>query len=279
MFLFFGRYAQSIIQIIVWVFLFFYPFLFHYLPINDVHAIWRVSIFLLVLMAFFYANTLFFIPRLLSRKLFFAYFLSVLIFIIFICFCTAYAQIFLNPHYSKNPDLFKTAVYTGIISSLLVWFISSGIKITSEWLKNQHAVRAKENERLNAELNLLKLQVNPHFLFNALNNIYALQNKKSSETGNAILMLSELIRYMMYDTLSEFVPLKNEIKYLHNYIELQKLGISNRVKINFTVEGDVENKQIEPMLLIPIVENVFKHGISYTVSYPDFIKIHSCCET
>jgi two-component system, LytTR family, sensor kinase len=214
-------------------------------------------------MAFYYANTLFFIPRFLSRKLFFSYFLSVISFSIFICFCTAYTQVVLNPNYSKKPDLFKTGIYTGIISSVLVWFISSGIKITSEWLKNQQAVKAKENERLSAELSLLKLQVNPHFLFNSLNNIYALQTKKSTETGSAILMLSELIRYMLYDTLSEFVPLKNEIKYLHNYVEMQKLGISDPVKINFTVEGDVEHKQIEPMLLIPLVENVFKHGISY----------------
>jgi LytS/YehU family sensor histidine kinase len=105
--------------------------------------------------------------------------------------------------------------------------------------------------------------VNPHFLFNALNNIYSLENKKSPDTGPAILKLSELIRYMLYETQPEFVMLDKELNYLENYVELQKLGLSSKIQIVFEITGISGDKKIQPMLLLPLVENIFKHGISY----------------
>jgi len=229
--------------------------------------------FLFLLAAFFYSNTLIFIPKLLGRKKIFLYLIFILISIIIISFSAGYLQVIFNPGYEKNPGLFSRAFNTGIITAALTWFISSGIKVTSEWFKNQQLMKSIENEKLNAELNFLKSQVNPHFLFNALNNIYSLENKKSPDTGSAILKLSELVRYMLYETSHEFVSLEREIDYLINYIELQKLGISKELKVNFTAEGDLQNKKIEPMLLIPLVENVFKHGISYKNPSPLFISL------
>jgi LytS/YehU family sensor histidine kinase len=120
-----------------------------------------------------------------------------------------------------------------------------------------------ENEKLHSELAFLKSQVNPHFLFNILNNICSLARKKSDDTENAIIQLSRIMRYMLYDSKDEKVSLEKEAEYLQNYIDLQRLRISDSVIINFKIEGNINGKMVEPMLLIPFVENAFKHGVSY----------------
>ena len=120
-----------------------------------------------------------------------------------------------------------------------------------------------EAEKLFSELAFLKSQVNPHFLFNILNNICSLARKKSEETENAIIKLAQIMRYMLQDSKDEKVSLEKELEYLRNYIELQRLRISDQVKIHYTVEGQPEAILIEPLLLIPFVENAFKHGVSY----------------
>jgi LytS/YehU family sensor histidine kinase len=214
-------------------------------------------------MILFYGNTVVLIPKLLSKKRVFYYLVSIAILITLISFVSGYLQVFLNPEYSKKPELYSIAFNTAIIVSILTWFISSAFKVTTEWLRNQQQMRIIENEKLITELNFLKSQVNPHFLFNALNNIYALEVRKSSYTGEAILKLSELIRYMLYETSPEQVPLESEVAYLKNYIDLQKLSMTEQIQVVFETKGDFNGRKIEPMLLIALVENVFKHGISY----------------
>jgi LytS/YehU family sensor histidine kinase len=120
-----------------------------------------------------------------------------------------------------------------------------------------------ETEKLTAELAFLKSQINPHFLFNTLNNICSLARKKSDVTENAIIRLSQIMRYMLDDSHDTRVSLSKEVEYLHNYIELQRLRLTDKVKIQITVEGNPEFVLIEPLLLIPFVENAFKHGVSY----------------
>ena len=114
-----------------------------------------------------------------------------------------------------------------------------------------------------AELALLKSQVSPHFLFNTLNNVYSLAHLKSDDAPVAILKLSLLLRYMLYESDTPRVPLTREIEYLENYVDLQRLRLDEQLKVNFQVEGDCTGLLLEPMLLIPFVENAFKHGISY----------------
>lgn len=133
----------------------------------------------------------------------------------------------------------------------------------------------KEKEKVNAELNMLKHQVNPHFLFNTLNNLFSMSSTFGDEaTANGIGHLSHLMRYMLYDTNSEFVRLENEIEMLENFIDLQKLRIESDSHecITFNVTGDILNKHLPPMLLIPFLENAFKHG--YSVNYNFFVKIN-----
>jgi LytS/YehU family sensor histidine kinase len=117
---------------------------------------------------------------------------------------------------------------------------------------------------LNAEVNFLKSQINPHFLFNTLNSIYAQAHSRSANTEFSILKLSELLRYVLYDSGENKVELVKDIQYINNYIDLQKIRLSSRVTINYNVKGGLAGYSIAPLLLITFIENAFKHGISYT---------------
>ncbi|MEZ4930618.1 MAG: histidine kinase [Saprospiraceae bacterium] len=114
--------------------------------------------------------------------------------------------------------------------------------------------------QLEAELRFLKAQVNPHFLFNALNNIYSLSFTESKKAPEMILKLSDMMSYMLYDCKSEQVKLSAEINYLKNYIDLQQLKKEGELNIDFNIKGNVSNAFISPMLFIPFFENAFKHG-------------------
>ena len=118
---------------------------------------------------------------------------------------------------------------------------------------------------MNAELNFLKLQINPHFLFNTLNSIYSQAHLKSEQTEYSILKFSQIMRYVLYDSTTEKIPLTRDLEYVRNYIDLQKLRISKNVTIQYEVIGVTNDLLIAPLLLITFIENAFKHGISYTM--------------
>lgn len=148
--------------------------------------------------------------------------------------------------------------------ALLMLFMSGFIKIALEWFKSEKQREELKVEKLNAELKFLKSQINPHFLFNCLNTIYSLAHKQSAQTEHAILKLSTIMRYMIYESNEARVLLSQELKYLHDYIEIQRLRLPKDIEITYQLNGEADGLQIEPMLLVPFVENAFKHGISYT---------------
>lgn len=150
------------------------------------------------------------------------------------------------------------------ISICLVLILIGGfIRLSYSFLRNQNEKKALENAHLNAEVNFLKSQINPHFLFNTLNSIYSQAHQKSEHTEYSILKLSELLRYMLYESGESKVPLERDILYLNNYIDLQRMRMSKKVMIHYNVEGQLEGNTIAPLLLITFIENAFKHGISY----------------
>jgi Histidine kinase len=126
---------------------------------------------------------------------------------------------------------------------------------------NERLISARQ-EKIEAELLYLKAQINPHFLFNTLNTIYALSLAKSERTPDAVVQLSGMMRHVLVDSQKEKVSLDKELDYVRNYVELQKLRIDSGVKLNFTISGDTESKQIAPLLLIPFIENAFKYGVN-----------------
>lgn len=158
-------------------------------------------------------------------------------------------------------------------SSFLILLLVAGfIRLCYSFIRNQNEKKALENANLNAEVNLLKSQINPHFLFNTLNSIYSQAHARSDKTEFSILKLSELLRYVIYESATDRVPLENDVQYIHNFIELQRLRLPDRIQPDYRVTGNLEEKVIAPMLLICFIENAFKHGISYTT--PSTIKIH-----
>ena len=132
------------------------------------------------------------------------------------------------------------------------------------WFQQEKIRKELENQKLQAELSFLKLQVNPHFLFNALNNIYSLAvMEKSKKTGDSIMKLSELMRYVLYEKedAENKVSLNKEIRHINSYIDLEKLRHPGDIYINFSIEGETNDKRIVPLLLFPLIENACKHGI------------------
>jgi two-component system LytT family sensor kinase len=129
------------------------------------------------------------------------------------------------------------------------------------------------NQKAQAELAFLKSQTNPHFLFNTINDIYALTYQKSDEAPEALLKLSDMLRYSLYDGAADHVPLKKELDYLQDYLDLHRYGAKQRSYIQFKIEGDPGNLQIAPLLLVPFLENIIKHGVTDDPSQPAAINV------
>lgn len=170
--------------------------------------------------------------------------------------------------------LFIITLRKALFSSFLILLASGFIKMALEWFKTQRRQEEMEKEKLNAELDFLKQQVNPHFLFNSLNSIYALTQRKSEAASDAVMQLSQMMRYMIYESNTSTVALEKELDYLENYMNLKKLRLSKQVTVHYTLQGSISGLHIEPMLLIPFVENAFKHGVSYTENCDIQIKIN-----
>ncbi|PCH69159.1 MAG: hypothetical protein COC06_08100 [Bacteroidales bacterium] len=141
--------------------------------------------------------------------------------------------------------------------------ISTLLKLSKSWffvMETQKELEVVKREQVEMELSALKSNINPHFLFNNLNSLYALSRKNAKETPEYILKLSELMRYMIYETQDKLVFLEKEINYIKNYLDLQKLRCHSDTHIHYSIEGEIESQRIVPFLLIPFIENSFKHG-------------------
>ncbi len=151
---------------------------------------------------------------------------------------------------------------------IAVWCFASTIVLFKHWLKKQQEWLQAEKEKVTAELQLLKAQVHPHFLFNTLNNIYSFSLESSPKTPDLILKLSSLLSYMLYDCKAEHVLLEKEIEVMKDYVDLERERYGNKIEISWRVEGDIEDKYIAPLLLLPFLENAFKHGTSEQLEKP-----------
>jgi sensor histidine kinase YesM len=157
-------------------------------------------------------------------------------------------------------------LFAGLMSGLrganTVAGFAVAIKLTKYWYQKNQLAQQLEREKLSAELQLLKAQVHPHFLFNTLNNLYSLTLLKSDHAPEVVLQLSALLRYMLYECNAPLVPLHREIRMMQDYVELEKLRYGDRLDLALNVQGDPDGKAIAPLLLLPFLENAFKHGAS-----------------
>lgn len=232
--------------------------------------IWRIICIDAYLLLFYYSNTQILIPRLLTKRKWFLYILIIIALLFLFLFLH---RVFDDIIRSEMPEKIRermqrrrhsyfypftptTAVF------FLVFTVSTCTRVIQEWLGIENKKKEIENEKLATELSFLKSQINPHFLFNTLNNIYSLALVKSDATADAVLKLSSIMRYVLSETKHDTVPLDKEIQFVKHFIELQKVRLTDKVTIEFNVEGETEGKQIAPLLLIPFVENAFKYGVS-----------------
>lgn len=149
-----------------------------------------------------------------------------------------------------------------ILEGFFAFTITYALKYTWLALTTQNKVLALQKENLQLELKALKAQVNPHFLFNTLNNIYALALQKSEETPGMLLKLSSMMRYLLYECNVPQVALEKEVQFINDYIELEKIRHGKNVRIHFSHSGNAGDSEIAPLLLIPFIENSFKHGVN-----------------
>ncbi len=147
-------------------------------------------------------------------------------------------------------------------SHLAVGCGSTMLKIAADWTRNTRERQKLEAQNLQSELRFLRSQVNPHFLFNTLNSLYALTLKKSDRAPETVLKLSDMMRYMLYESNARLVPLAKEVDYVKNYLDLEQLRHGADADIRFDIDGEITDQQIAPMLFITFVENAFKHGLA-----------------
>ncbi|MGZ3836787.1 MAG: sensor histidine kinase, partial [Mucilaginibacter sp.] len=225
----------------------------------------------------FYLNFLYFIPRFLDKKQYRHYTLaligSIIAFVLIKYGLYCYLKVYLV-HKGEKQASFGTYFLGSSLTSVFFLFLSSALKFSTDWFLNERVQRDLENQRLSAELAFLKSQINPHFLFNSLNSIYSLAYQKSDTTPEAILKLSEIMRYMLYESNDNKVDLEKELQYLQNYIDLQKIRFGNKAFVDFKITGEVGNQKIVPLLLIAFIENAFKHGVANDPSSPIRLRIN-----
>lgn len=214
----------------------------------------------LLWVALFYLNALVLIPRFLYKRSL-AVFAGLHVLLLAVYIIIGWAnRVWLapDPHFNWNGHILIT-----FFIFLFMLAASTAYQMSRDRVKADKLAKEKENENLKTELSLLRSQVSPHFMFNVLNNMVALARKQSDQLEPSLIKLSSLMRYMLYDADGDRVSLEKEIDYLQSYIDLQKQRFGKNVTIN-TNFNDIDGAyEIEPMLLIPFVENAFKHGTGF----------------
>lgn len=219
---------------------FYYSFLFH------------IPLFFLV-----YINLRILIPKFLQRGQYILYSLSAILLIGGAYLLHELTFEILLPLLPTEYYMVSFTDVEVLLTIFIIYLISSSlIKLSKSW----YTLQQVEREKLSIELNSLKTQVNPHFLFNSLNSIYSQALAKSDQTAETVLELSNLLRYMLYEVAEDQVELTKELEMMENYIELQKLRLEKDANVKFNISGDVASQKIAPLLFFPLVENAFKHG-------------------
>ena len=150
-----------------------------------------------------------------------------------------------------------------VIGAIYVIALVSAIKLTYDWVNEKKRNDDLQRMQLETELNFLKSQIQPHFFFNTLNNLYALVIKQSPNAPNAVLKLSEIMQYVLYEVKEPKISLMKSINYLYSYLELEKLRYGDRVKSEISIDGSIDDIEVPPLLFLPFIENCFKHGAKH----------------
>jgi sensor histidine kinase YesM len=263
-----GKPFTIAMHVLVWVLLLVIPYVstdqvFNSLdPASDIKYLLLCLVLSSVLIATFYFNYFFLIPKYLLAKKYWLYcfFLLLAIATVLALSGVIFFLSDFNPEtLSKTNPTIEKIIPVIIINAISLWLLSIASSIL---LAAYNRLKQTEKEKLSAQIASLKSQINPHFLFNTLNNIYGIAIDTSPKAADMVDKLSEMMRYTMKDTQQDFVLLEDEINYISNFIELQKLRLDRSVKLEYHILDNVPALEIAPMLLIPFIENAFKHGVN-----------------
>ncbi len=217
-----------------------------------------------------YFTIYFLIPKYIFKRKFIT-FIAVLIGSIFVMVVIKYLLTYFLISYNVWPEgpethslTFNYTVVMMLGELYVITFVAS-IKLTMDWLRETGRAARLEKEQLETELRFLRAQISPHFFFNTLNNIYSLSLEKSDKTPETIIKLSDLMRYVLYETRDKNQSLKKEIVFIKNYLDLEKIRYNENLQLSFEVSGDPKGKKIAPMLLVQFIENAFKHGANKSI--------------
>jgi len=262
------KWVIILLHIAVWLLMFSLPFLLRTTYDSKPHKpepphygwVYLYAATAIIWIAFFYFNAYILIPKLIYKKKYWMYFGSQLLFLVIMLAADRFFYwVFLEADSQRGYSFwgfisFHTFPYLFIVIS------STAYQFIEDRMRLDKLTKDRENENLKTELAFLRSQVSPHFMFNVLNNMVSLARKQSDQLEPSLIKLSSLMRYMLYETDEDKVPLDKEIEYLQSYIDLQQQRFGKKVKINVSLEVADGHYEIEPMLLIPFVENAFKHG-------------------
>jgi len=272
-----NRILESTLYIVLWLIVIFFPVVLE--NSRDVFNWQRVlndwSRIFPLLLIFCIHNFLLF--KLFARKAYLSYFLFTIFFILFLCFLSVYilditplGKFFHNPDGGPPPGPMvgppiKPNIFLRMINISMFGFITVainlGVKSSFRFIEQQMAHEKVKKENLENELNYLRHQISPHFFMNTLNNIHALVDQDKEMAKSTIIRLSKLMRVVLYDSMDQKYPLKKEIQFLQDYMDLMKVRVSERVKIHCEFPDQLPDVSVPPLLFINFVENAFKHGV------------------
>jgi two-component system, LytTR family, sensor kinase len=274
-----GKKLAIFLHIAAWTILFLFPIYIISSEQNRDNAfVIRAYLRTFIYVFIFYLNYFWLIPQLLFKEHKWKYYATLSVIIVGLYFINESIN---SSVFNKGNEKVKEAydrfakevrmpkrtwqfdIYNYLFTTVLISGFSIGLRMSAKYQENEERRKELEKEKLSSELAFLKNQVSPHFFFNTLNNIYSLTEINTKEAQNAILQLSKLMRYLLYESEKGDTKLSNEIEFMKNYIELMRLRINEKVSLSFSFPEKFSDISIPPLLFIPFIENAFKHGVSY----------------
>jgi sensor histidine kinase YesM len=262
-----------------WLLLFGLWYYFRYQDYSSKALAAKITLLKVADLAFMvYVTNYLLIPQLLYKK---KYILFALVFIAFV-FGSSVGKMWIEGQMMHNPQLFaifnqhfKVRFYDNVIPHFLLVITGASFKLLIDFARSQRKLGEMAKEKAEAELNFLKSQINPHFLFNSLNSVYFLIDKENPHAREALHKFSDMLRYQLYECNGDKIPIEKEISYLQDYVDLQKLRRGSDDEVVFDLSDDVRGFSIEPLLLMPFVENSFKHLSHFNNGKKNLVKINA----
>jgi two-component system LytT family sensor kinase len=262
-------------HLLFWMLLFGLWFLLRHEDYRSDNLAFKItSIKVIDLVIMVYVTNYLLIPYLLYKKKYFLFGTILIVMILTSSITKMYiiGQVANDPNFFNFRGNLKSRIYDNIIPHFFLVIAGAAFKLMFDQISLQKKMAEMAKEKAEAELNFLKSQINPHFLFNSLNSVYFLIDKNNADARRALHKFSDMLRYQLYEANGEKIPIEKEIGYLQDYVHLQQLRKDENYKVQFNCTPDVKGFSIEPLLLIPFVENAFKH-ISHKTAGDNFVKL------